>query len=83
MYVICYLYQVVIHSEIITKKLNVWEFKLNYPKKIIYSVCFNTRRRVVVFITTAKLHSTKPKPRFCAGPNPARGALGIRDGEDL
>ena len=36
------------------------------------------RRRVVV-ITTAKLHSTKPELRFCAGSNPARGvSLEIR-----
>ena len=34
-------------------------------------------------ITTAQLHSTKPELRFCAGSNPARGVLEIRDGEDL
>ena len=34
-------------------------------------------------ITTAKLHSTKPELRFCAGSNSARGGLEIRDGEDL
>ena len=37
----------------------------------------------VVAITTAQLHSTKPELRFCAGSNPARGMLEIRDGEDL
>ena len=37
----------------------------------------------VVVITTAQLHSTKPELRFCAGSNPARGVLEIRDGEDL
>ena len=37
----------------------------------------------VVVITTAQLHSTKPKLRFCAGSNPARGVSEIRDGEDL
>ena len=31
----------------------------------------------------AQLHSTKPELRFCAGSNPARGVLEIRDGEDL
>ena len=36
-----------------------------------------------VVITTAQLHSTKPKLRFCAGSNPARGVLEIHDGEDL
>ena len=40
-------------------------------------------RRGVVVITTAQLHSTKPKLRFCAGSNPARGVSEIRDGEDL
>ena len=37
----------------------------------------------VVVITTAQLYSTKPELRFCAGSNPARGVLEIRDGEDL
>ena len=37
----------------------------------------------VVVITTEQLHSTKPELRFCAGSNPARGVLEIRDGEDL
>ena len=41
------------------------------------------RRRGVVVITTAQLHSTKPEIRFCAGSNPARGVSEIRDGEDL
>ena len=36
-----------------------------------------------VVITTSQLHSTKPKLRFCAGSNPARGVSEIRDGEDL
>ena len=37
----------------------------------------------VMVITTAQLHSTKPKLRFCAGSNPARDVSEIRDGEDL
>ena len=41
------------------------------------------RRRGVVVITTAQLHPTKPKLRFCAGSNPVRGMSEIRDGEDL
>ena len=40
-------------------------------------------RRIVVVITTAQLHSTKPELRFCTGSNPARGMSEIRDGEDL
>ena len=40
-------------------------------------------RRGIVVITTAQLHSTKPELRLCAGSNPARGVLEIRDGEDL
>ena len=40
-------------------------------------------RRGVVVMTTAQLHSTKPELRFCAGSNPARGVLEIRDGVDL
>ena len=38
---------------------------------------------VVVVITTAQLHSTKPGLRFCAGSNPARSVLEIHNGEDL
>ena len=30
-------------------------------------------------MTTAQIHSTQPKFRFCAGSNPARGMLEIRD----
>ena len=37
----------------------------------------------VVVMTTAKLHSSKPELRFCAGSNPARDVSEIRDGEDL
>ena len=40
-------------------------------------------RRGVVVITTAKLHSTKPELRFCAGSNPALSVSEIRDDEDL
>ena len=37
----------------------------------------------VMVITTAQLHSTKPKLRFCTGSNPAQGVSEIRNGEDL
>ena len=37
----------------------------------------------VVVITTAQLHSSKPKLRFCADSNAAYGMLEIHDGEDL
>ena len=40
-------------------------------------------RRGVVAITTVQHRSTKAEFRFCAGSNPARGVLEIRDGEDL
>ena len=43
----------------------------------------NLRRRGVVVITTAQLHSTKPELRFCADSNPARGVSEFRDGKDL
>ena len=39
--------------------------------------------RGVVVITTAKLHSTKPKLRFYAGANPARDVSEIRSGENF
>ena len=39
--------------------------------------------RGVVVITTAQIHSTKPKFRICAGLNPACGVLDILDDEDL
>ena len=32
-------------------------------------------------ITNAQIHSPKSELRFCAGSNPARGLLEIRDGE--
>ena len=38
---------------------------------------------LVVVISTTQLHSSKPKIRFCAGYNPARGMSEICDGEDL
>ena len=38
---------------------------------------------LVVVITTAQLHSSKPELRFCAGSNPAHGVSDICDGEDL
>ena len=41
----------------------------------------NLRNRIDV--TNAKLHSTKPELRFCAGSNLARGMSEIRDDEDL
>ena len=41
------------------------------------------KRRSVVFITAAQLHSSKPEIRFCAGSNSARGVSEIHDGEDL
>ena len=34
-------------------------------------------------ITTAKLHSTTPELRFCAGSNPARNLQEIHDGDDI
>ena len=40
-------------------------------------------RRGVVVITTAQLHSAKPKLRFCAGSNPPCSVSEFRDGEDL
>ena len=40
-------------------------------------------RRSVVVITTVQLNSTKPELRFCAGSEPARSVLEIRDGQDL
>ena len=39
--------------------------------------------RGVAVITTAQLHSTKPKLGYCVGSKPARGVLEIRDGEDI
>ena len=40
-------------------------------------------KEYIVVITTAQLHSTMPELRFCAGSNPARDVLEIRNGEDL
>ena len=50
--------------------------------KITSMISYQWRRGVVVIIT-AQLHSTKPELKFCAGLNPARGVLEIRDSEDL
>ena len=38
---------------------------------------------VVVVITTAQLHSTKPELRFCAGSNTAHAVSEIHDSEDF
>ena len=35
------------------------------------------------YCTNSQIHSPKPEIKFCAGSNPARGVLKIRDGEDL
>ena len=43
----------------------------------------DTWRRGIAVITSAQLHSTKPKLRLCADSNPARGVSEIHDGEDL
>ena len=45
-----------------------------------YMLLCKQKRRGVVVITTAQLHSAKPELRFCAGSN---GVSEIRDGEDL
>ena len=41
------------------------------------------RCRVVMVMTTAQLHSTKPELRLCASSNPAPVVSEIREGEDL
>ena len=41
------------------------------------------RHHGLVVITTAQLHSIKPKIRFCVGSNPACGVSQICNGEDL
>ena len=41
------------------------------------------RRRGVVVIATAQLHSTKAELKFCTGSNPARDVSEICEGEDL
>ena len=42
-------------------------------------------RRGVVVMTSAQLqlHPTKPELRFCAGSNPTRCVLEIRNGENI
>ena len=55
----------------------------HWPKLKYREDFLNMWRCGVVAITTAHLHLTKPELRFCAGSNPARGLLEIRDGEDI
>ena len=43
----------------------------------------DTWRRGIAVITSAQLHSTKPKLRLCADSNPACGVSEIHHGEDL
>ena len=62
------------------KKMNC--YKRNLFRKICSFMSCPLRCGVVV-ITTAQLYSSKPELKFCAGLNPARGVLKIRDGEDL
>ena len=52
-------------------------------KQINVSINVFSGYRGVVIVTAAKLHSTKPELRFCAGSNPARSLSEFRDGEDL
>ena len=53
----------------------------------LFELSYNLIEKIVVpwlvVITTAQLHSTKPKLRFCAGSNPARCMSEIRNGEEL
>ena len=46
----------------------------------INNICQYQRRRGVVVMTTAQLHSAKPELRFCAGSIPVSGMSEIRDG---
>ena len=63
--------------------------QLYYMKSVYLFICFVCQLnflplpKLLVVITTAQLDSTKPKFRFCAGSNPARGVSMNRDGEDL
>ena len=50
----------------------------NYFSKTIYPIYHG-----VVVITTAKLHSTKSKLRFCAGSNPGHGMSEICNGKNI
>ena len=65
------------------KVLEKYGFEKDFIKWIKILLQVQEWHRGVVVITTTQLHSTKPEPRFCAGSNPARGGLEIRDGEDL
>ena len=61
---------------------------LNRFKKFITVICNIISAYLewycsVVVITTAQLHSTKLKLKFCTGSNPAHVMLEIHDGEDL
>ena len=54
---------------------------MNCPFVVIVATVIVATGAVV--ITTAQLHSAKPKLRFCAGLIPYRGVSEIRDGDDL
>ena len=68
-------------TKIIVFKISKNEWRI-IPLDYMLILSMEWRRRVMV-ITTAQLHSTNPELRFCAGSNPARGVLEIRDCEDL
>ena len=64
-------------------KILARNWKLSF--RIKYFICGKRviLRCVVVVITTAQLHSTKPELRFYAGSNPACGMSEMCDTEDL
>ena len=66
-------------------RLNAFHRSTIPQKRFIITIIDNSwcTHRGVAVITTAQLHSTKPKLRFCAGSKPARCVLEICDGEDL
>ena len=50
--------------------------------KPLYDI-YDIWRRSAVVITTAQIHSAKPKLKFCAGLNPASGMSESCDDDDL
>ena len=62
-----------------------WKEMLQFSTFIVSldAIPHHRRSRCLVVITTAQFYLTKPKVRFCASSNPARGVSEIRDGEDF
>ena len=79
---------------ILSRKQNCYPHQIGKHQKAVYHclyiscdtqyhICHTHKICCVMVITTAQLHSSKPKIRFCAGLNPARSMSEIGNSDYL